>query len=426
MKKITGLLFIWVLFAYRTPVKEAEYYMPAEWERHEAVWVGWEVFGPFQQPVLNTIKALLPFVPIKIVVESRYSSQVVKEYLQMQGVDTAKIKFHVMRDNRVWLRDHGATFLVNDNKELAVVDFRWTLYGIKDWLNWNTEDKKSAEIAYTLALKKTGKIDSLMGVNENARQVATTVSMEGGSLEVNGKGVLILNETVTLQRNPGVKKDFLETEFKRILGVKKIIWMKRGLADDPHIIRPITGNYVGFGTGGHTDEFVRFADAQTILLAWVDESEKDNHPLNKMNYDRMLENLQILEKSTDTEGRPFRIIKVPLPDPIYKKVLMINFQKNEWDDGVLTNWFAKDAGFKAGDTVLRVAAASYLNYFITNGVVLLPTYTQAGSSPAKEERIKKLFGELFPGRQLLFLDVMSLNYEGGGIHCITQQQPGLE
>jgi agmatine deiminase len=114
-----------------------------------------------------------------------------------------------------------------------------------------------------------------------------------------------------LERNPNLKKEYIESEFRRVLGVSKIIWMKKGLADDPlHFFRRITGKYMGGGTGGHTDGFVRFANASTILLAWVDESEKDLNPINRMNYEHMSENLKILESSTDQDGNPFTIVKV--------------------------------------------------------------------------------------------------------------------
>ncbi len=399
------------------------YRMPAEWENHSAAWVGWELFAPFNQPALNVIRSLLPYVPVKVVAESAFSAQVAKEYLHLQGVDSGKPVFHVMRDNRIWLRDHGATFLLNEKKELGFADFEWTHYGIRDWLEWNSVNKSGIDATYRQVLRKTGSIDSLMGVAENATRFNTDISMEGGSVEVNGKGVLILCEAVTMQRNPGKPKEYIESEFKRLLGVTKIIWMKRGLADDPHIIRPITGKYIGFGTGGHTDEFVRFADEHTILLAWVDEEEKDLNPISRMNDERMKENLSILENSTDQDGKPFRIIKVPLPDLIYKKVLITNYQKNESDDAVLASWLSRDTGLNPGDTVMRVAAASYLNYFVTNNVVLLPEYSKQGSSAEKEAHIKKIFTDAFPGRDLLFIDVMGLNYEGGGIHCITQQEP---
>lgn len=399
------------------------YRMPGEWEMHEAVWVGWELFAPFNQPALNVIRALMPYVPVKVIAESSFSAQVAREYLHLQGVDSSKPAFHIMRDNRIWIRDHGAIFLTNEKKELGYADFNWTHYGIRDWLEWNTVNKNNIDETYRQVLKRTGSIDRLMGTVENAIRFTTDITMEGGSIEVNGKGVLILCEAVTLQRNRGKSKEHIESEFKRLLGVKKIIWMKQGLADDPHIIRPIIGKYIGFGTGGHTDEFVRFANENTILLAWVDEEEKEAHPINKLNYKRMKENLEILEGSTDQDGKPFTIIKVPLPDVISKKVAITNFQKNESDDGILASWLSRESGFRTGDTVYRVAAASYLNYLVTNGVVLLPEYSKQGSSPGKEARVKKIIAEAFPGRELIFIDVMSLNYEGGGIHCITQQEP---
>jgi agmatine deiminase len=400
--------------------------MPAEWEKHEAVWVGWELFGPFNQPSLNVIRELLPYVPVRVVAESGFSAQVAKEYLHLQGIDSSKPAFFVMRDNRIWLRDHGATFLLNKKKELGFVDLHWSHYGIRDWLKWLSPDAPDIERNYRRVAKSTGSIDSLMGLSQSARRFATEVSLEGGSLEVNGKGVLILSEPVTLQRNPGKSKSFIEAELKKLLGAEVVIWMKQGLADDPHIIRPITAKYIGFGTGGHTDEFVRFVNDSTLLLAWVDENEKDLNPINRMNHERMNENFRILNEARDQNGKPFQVIRVPLPDLIFKNVMVTHFQKNESDDAILSDWLSPQSGFKAGDTVHRVAAASYLNYFVTNGVVLVPTYKKFGSSPAKEEKVHKILQEAFPGRRIIFIDVMNLNYEGGGIHCITQQQPARE
>ena len=396
--------------------------MPAEWEKHEAVWVGWEHFAPFHQPALNVIKGLLPYVPVKVVAESPFSARVLKEYLHMQGVDSAKVQVFVFPNNRVWLRDHGATF-VRTASGIAIADFKWSHYGIRDWLTYTGVAPTAVEETYQAVAKKTGSIDSLMGSSLGVARLHTDVSMEGGSIEVNGRGVLILCEEVTFQRNPGKSKSYIESEFRRVLGARKIIWMKRGLADDPHIIRPITGNYIGFGTGGHTDEFVRFTDENTLLLAWVPEAEKDRHPIHRMNYERMSENLAILQQATDQDGRPFRIIKVPLPELIYKQVTITNYQKNETDHAILSNWISRNDGFRPGDTVNRVAAASYLNYFVTNDVVLLPDYIPYGTSPSRQDSVRQIFEAAFPGRKLIFLDVMNLNYEGGGIHCITQQQP---
>jgi agmatine deiminase len=180
---------------------------------------------------------------------------------------------------------------------------------------------------------------------------------------------------------------------------------------------------VAIGTGGHTDEYVKFADANTILLAWVDEAEKDKHPLNKLNFERMNVNYEILRKARNENGRPFQIIKVPLPDPISKPVRIL--EPRVWDDShnISISVFNENDGWKVGDTVLRVASSSYLNYYVTNGMVLLPSYLKAGTSPEKEDAVRRIFEAAFPGRKLIFIDAMPLNWEGGGLHCGTQQQP---
>jgi agmatine deiminase len=169
---------------------------------------------------------------------------------------------------------------------------------------------------------------------------------------------------------------------------------------------------------------VKFADANTILLAWVPEEEKDLHPINKMNYERMSINYDILKKAKDQDGKSFRIIKVPLPDPIVRKVALTPAMKWDADYGISLSVFPASLNWKVGDTVNRVAASSYLNYYVTNGLVLLPDYSAQGdSNRRKQEEVRKIFGEVFPQRKLLFIEAMPLNWEGGGIHCGTQQQP---
>ena len=171
---------------------------------------------------------------------------------------------------------------------------------------------------------------------------------------------------------------------------------------------------------------MRFANATTILLAWINESEKDLNPVNQLNYERMSENLKILQASTDQDGKPFNIVKVPLPDLIVEK---ITAKEDSDSDAARPSPYLKPSYFpvteapKEGDPLLRVPAASYMNYLVTNGIVLLPTYATAGSSVAKENEVRKIFQEQFPGREIVFIDAMPLNWSGGGIHCSTQQQP---
>lgn len=404
------------------------FYMPAEWDPHEAVWLGWEkdtTLG-FYPAVGEMITALKPHVTVKIAFDSDSLMRTAKARLIKLGIDTVGIKFYVMPGERYWIRDHGAAFLVNGKGELGVADFGWDGYGIPAFLKLryegNMDSVNTAIQRLKARLTKTGNVDSLMAMAEGAKIMETKVIHEGGAIEVNGKGTLILCEATVLQRNPTLTKAFLESEFKRVLGVSTIIWMKRGLADDPHLFyRRITANYVGSGTGGHTDEFVRFANPTTLLLAWVDEKEKDLNPINQMNYERLSENYDILKNAKDQDGKPFTIIKVPLPDLIPKKIRAIKKRENNLN--LLVDDFVPAEAPKAGEPLLRVPASSYMNYLVTNGLVLLPTYAAVGSSKQKEEAVRTIFEQQFPERKIVFIEAMMQNWDGGGIHCSTQQQP---
>ncbi len=435
MKQCLAILFAAaILFACSTKKYEraAEtFYMPAEWQPHDAVWLGWEndsLFG-YYPAVVNIIKALALNVTVKIAFHNDTLLQKAKLYLASQGVDSSMYKTYIMPGERYWIRDHGAAFLINGKGALAVADFGWNSYGfpgfLKEKFGGNMDSVNSYIDRRKNMMNKTGKVDSLMAITERASILATDVVHEGGAIEVNGEGTLILCEATVLQRNPAMTKEYIETEFKRVLGVTKIIWTKKGLADDPlRYFRRISGQYVGGGTGGHTDEFVRFANSNTILLAWVDEKEKHLNPINQMNYERMNENYNILKDAKDQDGKLFTIIKVPLPDLITRKIRA----REKIDSGEVTldldvNSFIPSEKPKAGDSLLRVPASSYMNYLVTNGLVLLPTYTAFGSSKEKEQQVRKIFEEQFPGRKIVFINAMMQNWSGGGIHCSTQQQP---
>ena len=435
MKQILYILAIATLFWACNQKDDSrsadEFYMPAEWETHDAVWLGWEKDSTsrFYPAVGKMISALKPHVTVKMAFENDSLKQTAIANLLSMGVDTSGIKMYIMPGERYWIRDHGAAFLVNGNGELAVADFGWDGYGLPAFLELRYEgNMDSVNAAWNRnkqSMMKTGSVDSLMAVAENAKIIKTDVVHEGGAIEVNGKGTLILCEATVFQRNPKMSREMIESEFKRVLGVSNIIWMKEGLADDPHYFyRRITGNYVGGGTGGHTDEFVRFVNPTTILLAWVDEDEKDLNPINQMNYARMTENFQILQNAKDQDGKPFTIIKVPLPDLIPQQIIVTKeLVENEFTLDFTPDYFVPSEAFQVGDTLLRVPAASYFNYLVTNGLVLLPTYTAAGSSQEKEDAVRKIFEEQFPGRKIVFIDAMMQNWQGGGIHCSTQQQP---
>ena len=404
------------------------FYMPAEYETQAAVWLGWTDSPSYQKVFFDLTEALYPDVPVKVVAETDAALAALKDSLSRRGMDVAAFSFQVIADNRHWMRDHGATYVVNKRGEKRVVDFGWTLYGNRPWLTRYYDDNAdSVAFYYARALGETGRVDSLMGAGEGHRVLKTDVNMEGGSIEVNGRGTLILTESVTFQRNPGKSRAYLEAEFRRVLGVQQVIWLKEGLAEDGFWWNRIYGNHYGWGVGGHTDEFVRFVNDTTLLLAWVDEDERAAHPLNELNYVRMAENLKILEAARDVHGRPFRVVKFPLPDPQILATVVTarghnhGLRYQDWTVGA--DWGPERGRPAVGDSVRWVAAASYLNYLVTNGRVLMSSYVAQGSSPAKEARAVALMQEAFPDRALVLLDVMSLNYNGGGIHCSTQQEP---
>ena len=435
MKQIIVLLLTALIFLSCNSNKQQrpaeEFYMPAEWEPHDAVWLGWEKdsLRGYYPAIANIIKALAPNVTVKIAFNNDTLLQKAKTYFLSQGVDSTMYKTYIMPGERYWIRDHGAAFLVNGKGELGVADFAWNAYGYPGFLKVKYNGNEDSVKHYLNLRKefrmKTASVDSQMAVAEAATILKTNVIHEGGAIEVNGEGTLILCEATVFQRNPDLKKEYIETEFKRVLGVSNIIWVKKGLADDPqNFFRRIAANYFGGGTGGHTDEFVRFANANTIMLAWVDEKEKDLNPVNKINYERMNENYNILKNAKDQDGNSFTIIKVPLPDLITKKVKA----REKIDSGEVTfdvdmKSFVPGEAPIVGDSILRVPAGSYMNYLVTNRTVLLPTYTAFGSSKEKEEQVRKIFEEQFPKRKIVFIDAMMLNWNGGGIHCSTQQQP---
>ena len=199
-----------------------------------------------------------------------------------------------------------------------------------------------------------------------------------------------------------------------------MIWLPSGVADDPHNFSRISGDIFGYGTGGHTDEFVRFANDSTILLAWEEESERDQHPIKELNYEILSKNYEILAAATNVQGQPYRVIKVPHPDPQMDTMQVTEdwFSSPFWSEQL--NRFQVEAN----DTIYWASASSYLNYLITNQVVLIPAY--GGDLAEKDQQVREIFTNLYPDRTIIGLNPIDLNYDGGGMHCRYQQQPKIQ
>lgn len=395
---------------------------PAEFENQQAVWFGWERNDTaLQNTGAKIIRELQGKVQIKIAVASYDILESARKILEEKGVDLKLIEFNILPGDRFWIRDNGAIFLVNDEAQLCVADFQWSSYGYFDFLL-----KNRPEIDFNIKIVKNmmmnndeSILDQNMALITGSKLIKSKLVIEGGALETNGKGVLLQCEQVTLQRNPGWTKKQIEDEFRRTLNIKKVIWLKKGTVDDEIKFSPYR-NYLFTGAGGHLDEFVRFADANTILLGWIDEEDKSKHPLNKVTHQRMEENLKILEKATDQDGKQFRIIKIPLPSIIELSMAESN-EGNIYDTEVSNLFFTESDS--SNKKMIKVATVSYLNFLLTNGMFINASYINRGTSIQYEERVKAIFKELFPDREHVWIDVFPLNRNGGGLHCITQSEP---
>lgn len=395
---------------------------PAEFEPQAAVWLCADPnIAEFKTVTAAMAKALMPHVKVKMIAETDDTLAQAKATLKEQGVDPGKIEFLVDPLDTYFMRD-AAVYLINDRGDMALLDLKWSDYGLPGWgqrLHPN-DPEKAAKLA-TQVNTAADAFEQVLAKATKATVVSSPLFLENATFEVNGRGVLLISEPLALERNPGLSRAQIEQHLLAIPGVKKVIWLAEGVAEDPLEIATIEGDYVGMGAGGHTDEFVRFADARTILLAWQEPSDEGQHPLHRINHERMKKNLSILEQATDQDGKPFRVIKVPLPAVIERTLVLAptGDPSTMWHNTT----FPAAEGRKAGQKVKQVAAATYLNFVIANEVVLLPSYVEDGTDPTLEQRVGVIFKDAFPGRTLQFIRCAELNFHGGGLHCATLSEP---
>ncbi|MBK7384271.1 MAG: agmatine deiminase family protein [Flavobacteriales bacterium] len=403
-------------------VPTTSFRFPGEFEPQEAVWLGWGDSDDFHEMNLAMIRALMPHVHVRLAVGSDSARQESEHYLDSAHVDLTALEIHVIPGADFWMRDCAPAYVLQDTA-MRAVDFTWADYGLRDWLVnlFDGDTLKADTMSASDGGPSRGTADSLCAIADRTPMIRSWLRLEGGAIESNGQGTLVVTGPLIMQRNPGRSKEEIEKEFENVLGIKHVIWLPTGLAEDPHLWRTIAPGYYGIGCGGHTDEYVRFSDPHTVLLAWLPEKDKDANPINRMNHERLVADLEVLTKAKDHDGKPLRIIKVPLPELHVRPTVMLD--REHWNDGynISVSAFSKHDGWAPGDTAMRVAAATYMNFFVTNKAVLIPTYPSADHTI--EEEARRAFAEAFPGRELIFLDAMAANWDGGGLHCGTQQVP---
>lgn len=387
---------------------------PPEWGPHEAIWMGWYEYVTYQPEHvtlrLAMLNALTPHVQVRMIVRDEASAEQIAAIITNVGLSLDQIVFHIQPVVDVWTRDCGPLF-VSNGKTLELAAFEWGNYGFP----WPLTDPRSLE---------RGQLDQQVGERMGVHQRTSSIIAEGGGLEVNSR-TLVTYRDVIMHRNPGVELSVIESELKRLYGKEQVIFLDRAPITDRVLQGPKIANFFGWGANGHVDEYVRFVSEDTILVGEVSEAERDRDPLMRLDHEILAENRQQLEEARDPDGNPFNVVPMPVPDvgPFLKRRTLT--EDDFATDG--SKWlFNRD--FAVGDEVIDVPAVSYLNFLVTNGVVLSAKYGGEGRPAHLAESDAKaaaILGRYFPDREIVQIDPLAANWDGGGMHCLTQQEPRI-
>lgn len=338
--------------------------LPAEWKKHKATWLGWPhnrndwpgKFSPIPWVYAEMIRKISEGEIVKIIINSAAARDKAKKILKSAGVNPASVKFYIYETNRGWLRDSGPAFVKN-NSETVLVDFRFN--GWAKYKNYKKDNGTPSLIA-----SKTG-YKILKGMF-NDRQVV----LEGGAIDINGKGTLITTEECLLDqdiqvRNPGFSRSDYEAVFRKYLGITNVIWLGKGIeGDDTH---------------GHVDDLCRFVNEKTLLLVTPENSSQPRYKELNENYER-------LQDARLEDGSKPEIIKLPLPYPLF-------FEGQQ-------------------------LPASYANFYISNSYVLVPTFNDPNDRIALN-----IISDFIPDRKTCGIHAVDLVWGLGTIHCLTHEEP---
>jgi len=413
MKHSLKLIFtVLLIVAIHQVSKSQSIRLAAEWEKQERVHLAW--FGNEKRDTVlcRVIQALQPDMPITLNIPEDTISVKVKKNLLTYGIDTTLINFNYDPFVDFWTRD--PIFFVFKGTKLIIVCFNYSMYGVyPDILDEQIPD----------AIKKIGEYDERLARKLKLPIIKSDFVFEGGGIETNGDGTFLSIKEMALQRNSTKTITEIEAELSRTLGAKKIIWLKEGFIEDKTFknYAPFYKNYFGGGANMHIDELCRFVDKRSVILPIIDKKDIHKSPVDSINYYMLEENYHILQRAVTNEGKKIIIHRIPMPEVEQLKYTYIIDNKSVSE--------FKPFGFSTGDTIYRVPAASYMNYFVSNKVVLIAKYWKPGmteSQKQKDEDARKLFSKLFPDKKIVQIYTLSINRGGGGLHCMTHEQPALK
>jgi len=327
--------------------------MPAEWAPHEATWIAWPHnrsdwpgrFAPIPWVYGEIVRKLAAVERVRILVDDRALQEQARRVLRRVGANLDAVDFYRCTTNRVWARDFGPIFIRNREGEVALTQWRFNGWAKCD--DWKQDAKVPDYIATHLKLPS----------------FTPGLVLEGGSIDVNGEGLLLTTEECLLSpvqaRNPGMSARDIERALGEFLGADRVVWLKNGIAGDD--------------THGHVDDIARFTSPDTVVAAWETDTSDPNHAPLKENY-------AILKDAG------LHVVKLPMPRPLY---------------------FAG-----------QLLPASYANFYVANGLVLVPTFNDPNDRVALNT-----LARLFPDREVCGINCTELILGLGALHCMTQQQP---
>ena len=342
--------------------------MPAEWEKHEATWLGWphnpnDWPGKFEViPWVygEMVRKISSGENVRLIIGHKRDEVQARHIFKKVGVDLRRIKFVVHPTNRGWTRDTGPIFVkrgAGAKSETAIVHFHFNAWA--KYSNWR-KDTKVPQTAAKLLGKKIF----------HAEFGGKPFVIEGGGMELNGRGTLVSTEECYLHpkiqvRNPGLGKKEIETALKNYLGVTNVLWLAKGpKGDDTH---------------GHIDDICRFVNANTLVLVKEKNSKDENYKPLAENWDR-------IQDFRLEDGKKPQVVELPMPNPLYFEGIRL--------------------------------PASYANFYICNAAVIVPTFNDPNDRDALG-----ILGDLFKDRPVIGINAVDLVWGFGSLHCLTQQQP---
>ncbi|MDF1502882.1 agmatine deiminase family protein [Roseisolibacter sp. H3M3-2] len=340
--------------------------MPAEWERHDATWLAWPhhepdwpgKLGPIPWVYAEIVRALHAYERVEVLCHDETVREAARQALSAHGVREDGYRLHLAPNDRVWVRDSGPTGVLDEAGRLVWVNW--------DFNAWAKYDNYARDVQVGRVFERASgapRVEPARPDRADARLV-----LEGGGIEANGQGLLLVTEEWLLSdvqvRNPGLGREDYERAFRDWLGVRQTIWLGEGC--------------VGDDTHGHVDDIARFVSPDTVVLAYEEDPADENHR-------RMADNLRRLELAGGARGA-LRVVKLPFPRAVEMQ----------------------------GERL----PASYANFYVGNGVVLVPTFNDRNDRVALNT-----LAELMPDHHVVGIHAVDLVWGLGTLHCLTQQQP---